>query len=154
MAGSASLAQADALENITAAGTLRVAVPEDFAPFGMKGTDLKPIGYDIDVATHVAEKLGVTLKLVPVSGANRIPALQTDKVDLIISVLGKNAEREAVIDFANAYGVLHNAVYAEEGIDIAGPAGSCRQVDCRAARRDRRYVGDRRRRPHRRYQAL
>lgn len=43
-------------------------------------------------------------------------------MDLIISVLGKNAEREAVIDFANAYGVLHNAVYAEEGIDIAGPA--------------------------------
>lgn len=73
LSGSASLAQADALENITAAGTLRVAVPEDFAPFGMKGTDLKPIGYDIDVATHVAEKLGVTLKLVPVSGANPDP---------------------------------------------------------------------------------
>lgn len=117
-----TLAAADALENIGKAGVLRVAVPEDFAPYGMMGPDLKPVGYDVDVAGYVADKLGARLELVPVGGANRIPALQTDKVDLIISVLGKNAEREAVIDFANAYGVLNNSLFAEAGAAITGPA--------------------------------
>ncbi|MDM7292682.1 transporter substrate-binding domain-containing protein, partial [Klebsiella pneumoniae] len=40
------------------------------------------------------------LQLVPVTSANRVPYLQTDKVDLVISSLGKNAEREKVIDFS------------------------------------------------------
>lgn len=115
-------ATADVLENITDKGVVRIAVPQDFAPYGMMGTDMKPVGYDVDVAAYVADKLGAELELVPVTGANRIPALQTDKVDLIISVLGKNAEREAVIDFANAYGVLNNSVFAEEGTAISGPA--------------------------------
>ena len=39
------------------------------------------------------------VELVPVTSANRIPYLQTKKADLVISTLGKNAEREKVIDF-------------------------------------------------------
>lgn len=114
-------AYAGQLEDITKAGVVRVAVPQDFAPYGMMGTDMKPVGYDVDVATYVAKKLGAKLEMVPVGGANRIPALQTNKVDLIISVLGKSPEREAVIDFTNAYGVLNNSVFAESKSAVGGP---------------------------------
>jgi polar amino acid transport system substrate-binding protein len=117
-----AVASADSLENITKTGVIRIAVPEDFSGYGMMGPDLKPVGYDVDVAAYVARKLGATLELVPVGGANRIPALQTNKADLIIAVLGKNAEREAVIDFTNAYGILNNSVFAEAGTKISGPA--------------------------------
>src|SRR5450830_704314 len=57
---SASAARADALDDIQKAGVLRVAVPQDFPPFGSVTSDLKPQGLDIDVATLIAKTIGVT----------------------------------------------------------------------------------------------
>ena len=81
----------NALDDILAKKVLTVAIPTDSAPFGSVGPDLKPQGYDIDVANLIGAKLGVKVELVPVTSANRIPYLQTNKVDLVISSLGKNA---------------------------------------------------------------
>src|SRR5471030_2507909 len=100
LAGTALPAHAEGLDDITKAGTLRVAVPQDFPPFGSAGPDLRPVGYDIDTAKYLANKLGVVLELVPVTSANRIPYLTTRKVDLVISSLGENPERDKVIDFS------------------------------------------------------
>lgn len=113
--------QADALSDIQARGSVRIAVSEDFPPYGSIGLDLKPAGYDVDVALHVAEKLGVKAVLSPVVGSARIPSLQTDKVDLVFAVLGKSPERAEVVDFGEPYGVLNNSVFAEEGAGIKGP---------------------------------
>ncbi|OEC98114.1 MULTISPECIES: transporter substrate-binding domain-containing protein [unclassified Rhizobium] len=104
-------ARADALSDIASRGTLRVAVPQDFPPFGSVGTDMAPMGYDIDMANLIGEKLGVKTELVPVTSANRIPYLQTNKVDLVISSLGKNPDREKVIDFSEAYAPFFNGVF-------------------------------------------
>lgn len=106
------IAHADTLSDVTERGTLRVAVPQDFPPFGSVGTDMAPVGYDIDMANLIAEKLGVKVELVPVTSANRIPYLQTNKVDLVISSLGKNPDREKVIDFSIAYAPFYNGVFA------------------------------------------
>lgn len=103
--------RADALADIRKAGVLKVAVPQDFPPFGTVGADLKPQGYDIDVAELLAKELGVKVELVPVTSANRIPYLTTKKVDLVISSLGKNPDREKVIDFASAYAPFFNGVF-------------------------------------------
>src|SRR5262247_2232521 len=93
----ATAARADALDDIMKGKVIKVAVPQDFAPFGSAGPDLKPVGYDIDMANLIAKELGVTAEIIPVTSANRIPYLQTKKADLVISSLGKNAEREKVI---------------------------------------------------------
>jgi polar amino acid transport system substrate-binding protein len=53
-----------------------------------------------------------------VTSANRIPYLQTRKADLVISTLGKNAEREKVIDFSSAYAPFFQAVYAPKSIKL------------------------------------
>lgn len=121
-------ARADALERIAKDGVLKVAVPQDFPPFGSVGPDLKPLGYDIDTAALIAKALGVKLELVPVSSTNRIPYLTTGKADLIISSLGKNAEREKVIDFSVAYAPFFNGVFGPADVaagkveDLAGKA--------------------------------
>lgn len=112
---------ADALEDIKARGTIRVAVPQDFPPFGSVDLSMESVGYDIDMAKAIAERLGVGVELVPVTSANRIPYLQTDRVDLVISSLGKNAEREAVIDFTDAYAPFYNGVFGEADLTLAGP---------------------------------
>ena len=115
----ANQARADALGDIMAAGVLKVAVPQDFPPFGSVGADMTPVGYDIDVADLIAQKLGVSLELVPVTSANRIPYLQTKKVDLVISSLGKNPDREKVIDFTSAYAPFYNGVFGPEEVAVA-----------------------------------
>ena len=107
----ASPARADGLDDIKKAGVLKVAVPQDFPPFGTVGPDLKPLGYDIDMAELLAKELGVKIELVPVTSANRIPYLTTKKVDLVISSLGKNPDREKVIDFSAAYAPFFNGVF-------------------------------------------
>ncbi|MGF7449710.1 transporter substrate-binding domain-containing protein, partial [Klebsiella michiganensis] len=60
--------------------------------------------------------------LVPVTSANRVPYLQTDKVDLVISSLGKNAEREKAIDFSRAYAPFFLGVFGPKGAELKDPA--------------------------------
>lgn len=112
-------AQADALSDIGTRGTIRIAVPQDFPPFGSVGADMTPQGYDIDIANLIGEKLGAKVEIVPVTSANRIPYLQTNKVDLVISSLGKNPDREKVIDFSEAYAPFYNGVFAPADVAVA-----------------------------------
>jgi len=119
-------AQADQLQDIEKRGVIRIAVPQDFPPFGSVGTDLQPQGYDIDMARYLAKQMKVKLELVPVTSANRVPYLQTDKVDLVISSLGKNPEREKVIDFSRPYAPFFLGVFGpkeSELKDVAALSG-------------------------------
>jgi len=104
-------AHADGLKDIMEEGVIKVAVPQDFPPFGSVGVTMKPQGYDIDMAQLIADKLDVELELIPVTSANRIPFLTTGKADLVISSLGKNPDRAKVIDFSDAYAPFFNGVF-------------------------------------------
>ncbi len=115
-------AHAEALDTIMAAKVIKIAVPQDFAPFGSAGLDMKPQGYDIDMGHLIAKALGVKAEIIPVTSANRIPYLQTKKADLVISSLGKNAEREKVIDFSVAYAPFFSGVFGTKDIKVAAPA--------------------------------
>ncbi len=107
-----------ALDDIMKAKVIKIAIPTDYPPYGFVGTDLKPQGLDIEMGNYIAAKLGVKAELVPVTSANRIPYLQTKKADLVISTLGKNAEREKVIDFTSAYSPFFQAVFAAKSMPI------------------------------------
>lgn len=111
-----------ALDDVMAKKVITIAIPTDFPPYGFVGTDLKPQGLDIDMANYIGAKLGVKVELVPVTSANRIPYLQTRKADLVISTLGKNPEREKVIDFSSAYSPFFQAVFAPKTASIKGAA--------------------------------
>lgn len=117
LAGTKAQAQT-ALDDILKSKVLKVAVQTDSAPYGFVGTDLKPIGLDIDMAHYIGKKLGVAVELVQVVSASRIPALQTRKADLVIATLGKNPERERVIDFSAAYSPFFQAVFGPKNISV------------------------------------
>lgn len=114
--------RADALDDIMKAKVIKVAVPQDFAPFGSAGLDLKPQGYDIDMGLLIAKELGVKAEIIAVTSANRIPYLQTKKADIVISSLGKNAEREKVIDFSAAYAPFFSGVFGTKAIAVSSAA--------------------------------
>lgn len=114
----AMTAAADVLSDIKSRDEIRIAVPQDFPPFGSVGADLKPQGIDVDMANYIADQMGVDLKIVPVTSANRIPYLQTHKVDLVISSLGKNPEREKAIDFSTPYAPFFLGVFGEHKVSV------------------------------------
>ena len=107
-----------ALDSITKSKTIKIAIPTDYPPYGFVGPDMKPQGLDIAMAELIAAKLGVKVELVPVTSANRIPYLQTRKADLVISSLGKNPDREKVINFSAAYAPFFQAVFAAKSLTI------------------------------------
>ena len=111
-----------ALDDVLKAKEIKIAIPTDFPPYGFVGTDLKPQGLDIDMANYIAAKLGVKVELLPVTTANRIAYLQTKKADLVISTLGKNPDREKVIDFTAAYSPFFIAVFGPKTIAMKAPA--------------------------------
>lgn len=115
-------AVADQLQDIEKRGVIRIAVPQDFPPFGSVGTDLQPQGYDIDMAKYLAKQMKLKLQLVPVTSANRVPYLQTDKVDLVISSMGKNPEREKVIAFSRAYAPFFLGVFGPKEAELKDAA--------------------------------
>jgi len=106
------------LDQVMKSHKIKIAVPTDYPPYGFVDTSMEPQGYDIEMAQLIAAKLGAKLELVPVSSANRIPYLQTHKVDLVISTLGKNPEREKVIDFTAAYAPFFQGVFGPKSMSI------------------------------------
>ncbi|WP_457427376.1 transporter substrate-binding domain-containing protein [Roseateles sp. P5_E7] len=107
-----------ALDSITKSKTIKIAVPTDYPPYGFVGPDMAPQGLDVAMAQLIAAKLGVKAELVPVTSANRIAYLQTKKADLVISTLGKNPDREKVINFSAAYAPFFQAVFAAKALNI------------------------------------
>ena len=119
-------AQADTLDNIKKAGKVRIAIDTAIPPFGMTDDKLQPTGSDVDTAQLLAKDLGVSLEIVTTTGPTRIPMLQTDKADLVVSTLSITPDRAKVIDFSIPY-ADHPSVVAslstvplKEMSDLAG----------------------------------
>ncbi|MEM8555314.1 MAG: transporter substrate-binding domain-containing protein [Pseudomonadota bacterium] len=108
------------LSDILSAGVVKIAVPESFPPFGSLGVEGEYEGYDVDVAKLIAEDLGVELELVPVVSKQRIPFLETDRVDLVISTMGANPERAKSIWFSSAYAPFFSGAFATADKAIEG----------------------------------
>ena len=120
--GFANTAWADKLEDIITKGVVRIGVPLDVPPFGSQNVNREPEGFDIDMANMVAKALGVKLELTQITGANRLPFLLTDKVDIVISVMGLTPERAKQIMFSAPYANTSLAVYGPKNINVKSAA--------------------------------
>jgi len=114
----AAAAKADALADILKKGVVRIAVPLDVPPFGSINQQRNPEGFDIDLAEMVGKALGAKVELQQVTGANRIPFLLTDKVDVVISVMGLTPERARQIMFTAPYADTNLAVFGPKTVNV------------------------------------
>ncbi|WP_322053015.1 transporter substrate-binding domain-containing protein [Paraburkholderia bannensis] len=119
LAGAALPAHADTLDTIAKSGVVRIGVFEDYPPFGSIGPDMKPQGYDIDMANLVGKALNAKVELVQVTGDNRMAYLADHKADLLLSV-GETPERAKVIDFSQAYAPYYLAVFGPKNLPVKG----------------------------------
>ncbi|MCI4666004.1 MAG: transporter substrate-binding domain-containing protein [Neomegalonema sp.] len=117
-AASFTAAEARELKEILKSGTIKIGVPESFPPFGSVGASGEHEGYDVDVAKMIAKDMGVKLEMVLVTSKQRIPFLETDRVDLVISTLGANPDRAKSIWFSHAYAPFFSGAFAKAGVEV------------------------------------
>jgi polar amino acid transport system substrate-binding protein len=106
------------LQAVLQRGTLRVGDCLTFAPFGFYNKDGAPDGYDVDLAKELAKEMGVKLEVVNTTSANRIPNLQTDKVDVVFCNFTRNLERAKQIAFTSPYVVASEALLVKKSSGI------------------------------------
>lgn len=112
MAAVAAPASADTLSDILAAKKIRVSTDLAIPPSGMLDANLKPTGSDVETAQLLAKDWGLELEFVQTTGATRIPNLQTNKADIVISTLSVTPDRKKVIDFSTPYAGLLSVIAA------------------------------------------
>ncbi len=117
--GFEAAAESSTLKTVLERGTLKVGDCLSFAPFGFKNEDGDPEGYDVDIAELLAADLGVELEVIDTTSANRIPNLQTDKVDVVFCNFTRNGERAREIEFTDPYVVASQALLVQKGSGIA-----------------------------------
>jgi polar amino acid transport system substrate-binding protein len=79
-----------------------VGVSETSPPFSARqGENI--VGYDVDLARGVAQRLGVAMETIAITNRERIPALQHDRVDLVASGMTRAANRMNDMAFSVAY---------------------------------------------------
>jgi ABC-type amino acid transport substrate-binding protein len=102
-----TIAQAQsALEGIKKRGKLIVGVKTDFPPFGSVDAGGKNEGFDVDVAYELGKRLlgdPSRVELVSVTSGNRIPYLQSGKIDIIVATVTVTDERRKVVEFSEPY---------------------------------------------------
>lgn len=96
-------AKADKLDDIISAGTLRCAVVLDFPPMGFRDANNNPVGFDVDYCNDLAKALGVKAEIVETQFPDRIPALMSDRADVIIGSTSDTLERAKTIGFSIPY---------------------------------------------------
>lgn len=96
-------AQAGRLEDIQAAGVIRIGISLTGEPIGFRDASNNPVGYDVVVAQRLADAIGVRLEVVEVAGAVRIIALQSNQVDVIIANMTATVERAKAVNFSIPY---------------------------------------------------
>lgn len=118
LGASVAASAAGTLDEIKARGAVNIGIDLSHPPYGMLDDKAQQTGSDVETAKLLAEDLGVKLNVVPVSGANRIPFLLSNKVDLVIASFSITDERKKVIDFSRPYGVIPVVVSAPEKQEI------------------------------------
>lgn len=115
-------ASAQTVDEIIARGKLIIAVDTTTPPYGFLDADLKPTGFDIEVANKMGEALGVPVEFVTVTSPGRIPALLTKQVDAVVSIFSITPARAIQIDYSIPYAGQSAVVIAPKSTTIASHA--------------------------------
>ena len=95
------------LDDVLKKGTFVMGLDDSFPPMGFRNDANEIVGYDVDLASEVAKRLGVELVLQPIDWAAKEMELNTKKIDCIWNGFTMTAEREEAMAFSKPY--LQNA---------------------------------------------
>lgn len=114
----ATSALAGRIEEIKARGYVRIGVSLGGEPVGFRNASNQPVGYDVDVATQLAAKLGVPVRFSDVSSDARISMLMSKQLDLVVANVSITPQRARVVDFSIPYNQAGLRVIAQKSARI------------------------------------
>jgi len=91
------------IEEVKARGILRAGVKNDAPYLGFVDEKGNLEGFEIDLITDIAKRLGVKLEFEPVKASNRVQLLQQKRLDLLIATVSHYRSRDRVVDFTIPY---------------------------------------------------
>ena len=107
-------ANADVMDDIKAAGVLKVGVKADYRPYGYLDPSGNIVGIEPDLAKDVADKLGVKVEYTPVVSSNRMQFLEQGKIDLMIATMTDREDRRKVV-------LIVDPNYYSSGTNVLAP---------------------------------
>ena len=102
------------LDAIVQKGELVVGTAASMPPFNMTTKDGEIIGFEPDLARLIAAGMGVPLKLTPMSFSELLPALETGKIDMILSNMTMTPRRNLKVAFVGPYFISGKAFLTKE----------------------------------------
>lgn len=116
------------MQEIINKGEITVGCVLTFAPVGYIDENGDPQGFDVELARLLADSLGVELNIVEVTSDERIPSLETDKVDVVIGNFTRTLARAQKVMFTDPYIVAGYMMLAraDSGYQVPEDAGKDR----------------------------
>jgi len=91
------------MDRILKKGELVVGITGTQPPLNATTKDGKIIGFDADIATAIAMSIGVKIKFSKMAFSELLPALETGKVDMILSSMTMTLKRNVKVAFVGPY---------------------------------------------------
>lgn len=144
MGGAASAQTTSTLDKIIASKTLRCGIQLDFPPAGFRTSQNEPEGYDVAYCKDMAKSLGVNAKIVETPSSERIPALVSNRIDVLIASASVTPQRAMTVAFSQPYVSFINVVLTTKdsgvqkfddlkGRSIGGVTGTTTEQELRAS---------------------
>ena len=112
----------NALEKILDNDVMVVGVKTDSKPFGFISQATGDFeGFDVDVARYIAKDLLGSerkIKFVSIDTGNRIEAITSGQVDMVIATMSITPQRQYLIDFSIPYYIAGQTAMVKEDSDI------------------------------------
>ncbi len=105
-------------------GKLIMSTNAQFPPYemvadgeGFNGTGFE--GIDVEIASAIADKLGLELQIDDMEFDSALLAVQNNTADVMLAGLSYSEERDEVVDFTDSYATGVQVVIVKEGSDVA-----------------------------------
>lgn len=101
--------------------SLIMATSADYPPFefvSTAGGSEEIIGFDVDIAKAITEKLGYSLTIQNIDFNNLLSALQAKRADFVMAGMTPTAERKQNVDFSAIYYEAKNTIVAKKGSNL------------------------------------
>lgn len=117
-AGSSAAAEPEDAFTTVESGKLHMATNAAFPPYEMTDDNGGFEGIDVEIATAIADKLGLELVVDDMDFSSVINAVQGGKADIAMAGLTVNEERKQNVDFTASYATGVQVVIVPEDSDI------------------------------------
>ena len=123
LTGCAKAGGESVLDKIQKEGKVVVGTSADYPPYEFVDEAGNYAGFDVELMTEIAKRMGVTLQWTDMPFDSLIAAVQEGKIDMSIACFNYSEEREEEVDFSDAYYTSEDAFVVSEGFSgsIAKP---------------------------------